>query len=481
MSSAKRTSWFRSLGIRSQLVIFFLGAFGILFSLFAIGMYNYITRIHRQEFDAALFNYVVDTSHSLKSELLSVGKNPDEVLSGSEMLLPFSIGETLLQVSDPSGHIVWRSKNLGYRRLPPIESQLHFRDVSLSKPDQDQKARYRMVWLRFEKNKNNYIIQAAVPMILLDRQEQAFLIFLLVSVPLTLFLAGVAGYALSRRAMGPVAAMISKANEIEARHLSERIPVPQNRDEIQKLAITLNGLLNRLEMAFESQEAFIADASHQLKSPLSILKGELEIFRRKERSAEELNAWLESASQEIAYLSGIVEDLLLLARASQKEMESPTRVFRFDERVMECVARLTPLAQGRQIRLAMDFHPENESEQSFEMRGDPELVRAMIENVIENAIKYSQVNSRVDIGLFEKHHLLILEVKDQGAGIPPDALPHVFDRFFRAQAHQNSVSGSGLGLSIVKRVAALHGGIVEARNLSESGGAFFRITLPKQG
>lgn len=466
MFFAKRSEWLSRLGIRAQLVLFFLAVFGGLFVLFSVGMYAYIAEIHRDEFDAALYNYVVDASHSL-------GAAPQEdVLFDSELILPFSMGETLLQVTSPDGVLVVKSHNLGTHTLPLRHREgTFFDDIRLAG------GRYRMVSHSFAREASNqqYLIQAAVPMILLDRQAEGLLMFLSVAVPLLLVLAAISGLFFSRRAMAPVAAIIDKTRDIEARHLSERIEIPSSRDEMRELALTLNGMLDRLERVFRSQEAFITDASHQLRTPLSILKGELEVFSQRARSPEELQDFLQSARQEIDYLSRIVQNLLVLAQADSEGGHRMRQRFRFDEKLLESIARFTGPAEKKNVQLNVDLQP---GEDSFELEGDPELMRSLQENLLDNAIKYSPPGSKVSVRLEETTDSLRFSVRDHGRGIPPDALPQLFNRFYRAEATRHDVPGSGLGLAIVHRIAQLHGGAVKAENV-EGSGALFTVVFPK--
>lgn len=492
MSSEKKNKfrpWDR-FGIRFKLVSYFLVVFGVIFSLFSAGMYHYISEVHRREFDAALNNYVVDLGHSLDDELLAA-KVPTEFRSDSEMILPFSLGETLLQVSNSAGQIVIRSKNLENLPTPfpppiysiALEERASFSDIRIKRaPDSSAKENhFRLVSHAFHRqNLGDFVVQAAVPMILLERQHEGLLMFLALTVPLALALAGLAGLLFSRRAMGPVGAIIEKANEIEARRLSERIPVPESRDEIHELALTLNGLLDRLERSFKSQEEFVADASHQLKTPLAILKGELEIFSKQEHTAEDLGLFLESAKQEVNDLTHMVEDLLTLAHADRYGIgENKTR-FRIDEKLMESVSRFSRYAEKRAIRLSVDLHPNAEvTGGSFEIEGEPELVRSMIENLLDNAIKYSPEGTTVAISLEEKDKQIKLRVVDQGPGISKEALPNVFKRFYRSDSVRSTVSGSGLGLSLVQKIAEIHGGAVSAES-STGGGSIFTLELPRQ-
>ncbi len=489
MSLRKLDRWGR-LGVRAQLVLLFLLVFGGIFTAFSFGTYHYIASTHRYDFDTALYNYVIGVADSLDSQQLHASTPLERQTFSPEMILPFPHGATLLKVSDSKGRPLVRSKSLVNRSLPRPQvsaETLHrekaiYEDVSLKEEGDDRNlgVRYRMVSHEFKDAAgDHYLIQAAVPLLLLDRHLESVLAFFALSVPIILVLAGLSALGFSRRAMAPVSAITAKANAIEAQNLSERIPVPESNDEIRELAITLNVLLDRLERAFRSQEEFISDASHQIKTPLSILKGELEIFRKGSRSIEELNAFLDSAESEIRYLSRMTEDLLTLARIGNEGAHRTGEKFRLDEKLMESVARLSRIAEKRHVRLNVELKASQEAEaDSFEFFGEPELIRSLIDNIVDNAIKYSPENEVVKVSLRELDHSFVLTVSDRGKGIAPAALPHVFNRFFRTDDSHSGAPGTGLGLPLVKRIAELHSGFVLAEN-SPSGGAHFTVSLAK--
>jgi signal transduction histidine kinase len=266
--------------------------------------------------------------------------------------------------------------------------------------------------------------------------------------------------------------IIQKANAIEANQLKERVPVPDSRDEIFNLAVTINSLLSRLEKAFQSQERFIADASHQLKTPLAILRGELDLLLKKERSSEEVDAFLRSLSQEIDHLSKMVEDLLLLARTDAGVETFLFEKVRLDEVLIGEVARLEKLARTKSVKLKLNVDPNIKD---FEVKGDVDLLKCLFHNVIENAIKYSPESSPIEVDLKQSlgdNDKLIVEVRDQGPGIAPEELDKIFERFHRSANARNLGLGAGLGLAVAKKIADLHGAEIAAKSLKSQGSQF---------
>ena len=317
------------LGIRARLTAIFVAIFGITLILFSAIVYRVFTQNLQNEFDADLFNHALDVSQGIEVDVFGNLSVTPDVLSGGGKIVPFSVSNAFVQLSTLDGRIIARSRSLGRFELPHSAGDLRavqsqgaaFRTVTgkempvLSKQSKRGSAPFRLLTYLADKGEGvRFVLQIAVPMTLVEQESEGLVTFFLVMVPLTLVLAAFGGLYLSRRALAPVAAMIDKATRLSPTSLSERIPVPESRDEIRSLAVTLNGLLDRLQNAFESQERFVADASHQLKTPLAIMRGELDLLRKRDpatvQAQEETQAFFVSASQELEHLSRMVEDLL---------------------------------------------------------------------------------------------------------------------------------------------------------------------------
>ncbi|MCM2324222.1 MAG: HAMP domain-containing histidine kinase, partial [Oligoflexia bacterium] len=289
----------------------------------------------------------------------------------------------------------------------------------------------------------------------------------------------------SGRALAPVNAIIEKARQLGSANLSERLPVPSVNDELQRLSLTLNELLNRLQLAFESQERFIADASHELKTPLAILRGELDLMRSRERSPEETSQFLATASQELDHLSRLVEDLLTLARMDAGAAVLSLHPTRMDETVLEALARLEPLARARSVSFHFELVPqEAASETLFEISADADLLRTLVKNLLENAIKFSPAGAPVNVHLEDCGDCLLFSVRNRGPVIPPDMQAKIFERFVRLGAGKNAaeIPGAGLGLTIARRIAQAHQGTIEVRSPiseTEPEGAVFSVRIKR--
>jgi two-component system, OmpR family, sensor kinase len=301
------------------------------------------------------------------------------------------------------------------------------------------------------------------------REESLHRLFreLLFASPLALLLASLAGYGLAAAALRPVEAMRRRAAAVSATEPG-RLPVPSGRDEISRLATTLNEMLGRLEAAFEHERRFVANASHELRTPLAMLRTELELALRRPRSRDELEAAVRSAAQETNRLSQLAEDLLLIARADQGGLPiRPERVSA--EQLLATVAdRFT--------------RPSRERGQEVEVRparafvdADPLRVEQALANLVENALSHG--GGAIDLFAVERDDVVELHVADAGRGFPDGFLDRAFDRFSRAD-EARSAGGSGLGLSIVALIAQAHGGSAGASNRPE-GGADVWLSLPR--
>lgn len=299
----------------------------------------------------------------------------------------------------------------------------------------------------------------------------------LLAIPILLLLSGAGGYFLAERALSPVTAMSRRAREISATNLHERLPVTNPRDELGELATVVNGLLARVEASFEQQRRFVADASHELRTPTAIIRAESEIaLARDSRAEPEYREALRVVQDAGHRLSRIVDDLFLLARADAGHRPLQSGLLYLDELVADAVRAMQGLATPRSIRLDLEPMPE------APFMGDAELLGRMVLNLLDNAIKYSPRGATVTVTVARTPRHYEMRVVDEGPGIPADAQPHVFERFFRvdkarSRGDRSAMSGAGLGLAIARWVALAHGGTVELVR-STAAGTEFLVTLP---
>jgi signal transduction histidine kinase len=278
--------------------------------------------------------------------------------------------------------------------------------------------------------------------------------------PLALVLAALAGYGLAAAALRPVEAMRVRAQAISGSTPGARLPQPASRDEISRLAETLNEMLDRLQSAVEHERRFVSDASHELRTPLALLRTELEVALRRPRTREALEDALRSASEETERLTRLAEDLLLIARSDAGELPVRRERVPAAEVLDGVVRRFQPLAarRGRTLDLV---DPDG-----IVLDADPVRLEQALGNLVDNALAYG--SGPIRLSAAPAGPLVELHVQDDGPGFPHDFLPGAFERFSRSD-DSRSGTGSGLGLSIVDLIAEAHGGRAGARNRPEGG------------
>jgi heavy metal sensor kinase len=305
------------------------------------------------------------------------------------------------------------------------------------------------------------------------RMLRALALALVAGIPILLLAAIAGGWLMARQSLHPVTVMTERAALIGAATLHERLPVKNAHDELGRLATVFNDLLARLDQAFEQQRQFMADASHELRTPVAIMSGEAELaLSRDGRPPAELHAALVNIHHEARRLKRIVDDLFLLARGSAGEqLLAPTSLY-LGDLARECLQAARSLAASKHIALRYEGHEE------LPYTGDEALLRRLVMNLLDNAIKYTPPGGAVALRAWSEDTHYAIEVQDSGPGIPEEARHRLFDRFYRARVERGeSDTGAGLGLAISRWIAESHGGTIALQN-SNSTGSTFRVVLP---
>jgi heavy metal sensor kinase len=284
------------------------------------------------------------------------------------------------------------------------------------------------------------------------------------------------GRILARRSLGPLHQMIQTARQIGNQRIAERLPRSHNGDEFDRLAETLNNLLDRTDEYVRRMQQFTADASHELRSPLAALQGSAEVALARDRSAEDLRGVIESSIDHYRRLRRISDDLLLLARIDSGEDILTRERIRLDELIDDVVDLYEPTAAEAGLQLTFA------GREPIDLVGDGGRLRQVIANLIDNAIKYSKAPSHVSVSLIGVNGLAVIEIRDTGVGIPAEDLPHVFERFYRADRARTKVgsSGAGLGLTICRSIVTAHGGQITLSS-KPGEGTLARLELPTAG
>lgn len=475
----KKLNIFSSFSIRLRLSLLFVIIFGATTIFFNMFLFKAMIDTLQQDFDDALFNYSVDVSEGIEIGVKGDLSFPPLRLDHGK-ILPFPLGTALIQVRHSSGAVLARVGNFGEFN-PPYKKDFdriwageeatyrtieNIRNIPSAEADS-----YRLISFPLDNAvKPQILLQIAVPMTLLETQISQRLALLQLGIPLVLLIAMLGGWFLSGRALNPISKMINAAKAIKADELSQRLPIPMANDEVKKLALTLNEMLVRIQEAFQSQERFVADASHQLLTPLTIMRGELEMLQKTEK--KDVDQFIKSALQEVDNLSGIVQEMLLLARVDAGLGALNIQELSLDELIMEVLPHCERLAQGKNIKIKFDINNSSGDEERKMIKGDNDLLQNLLTNIIENAIKYSPNNETVTVTLNWSHEISQLIVEDNGPGIPEDQLPFIFDRFSRGSNTEAKVKGYGLGLAIAQKIARLHDAKLSAFNNVNQGARF---------
>ncbi len=289
---------------------------------------------------------------------------------------------------------------------------------------------------------------------------------------LTVLLGAGSGLFLASRALIPIHAITRIARQIGERDLTQRITLNRVDDELGQLALTFNTMLDRIERAFQHQQRFTADAAHELRTPLSIMHIGVEVILSQERTPAEYRAALDSIQEEVRRLTALTVGLLTLARADSHRLTLHRDLVDFSMLIRTVIDQIAPIAEHKNIDIQRDILPE------VRLEADEERMIQLALNLIENAVKYTPEGGLITVTLTQTSGQVRLTVADTGTGIPPEHLPHIFDRFYRMDRSRSRDNGGfGLGLAIAQHIVQLHGG--EITVVSQVGvGTQFGVTLP---
>lgn len=322
-----------------------------------------------------------------------------------------------------------------------------------------------------ENNKITSIVQVGTSLEDFDETMNRLLIIFLISIPTLIGITIISGYFLARKALKPVDKIRRAAIKISSSNLEERIDIGEKRDELGRLAATFNDMLERLKDAFQRINQFSIDVSHELKTPLTILKGETEVALRKDREKEEYKGLLKSNLEEVDRMTRIIDDLLLLSKADSKDIVLKIEEVALKDLIVDVCINMQIFAKNKGIELVMGNLDE------VWLKGDELKLRRMLWNIVENGIKYSTDGGRVEISSSLNNGYVDITIKDNGIGIPQEDIKYIFDRFYRGDKSRRRESGSGLGLSISKWIAEAHKGRIDVSSVP-SQGSLFSVKLP---
>jgi heavy metal sensor kinase len=469
----------RAESVRARLTLYYVSALGA--ALVVVGglIYLLLARALYARIDDNLDALMQVTGNSLHNDFAE-GQLPDDAARSTAAELASRL--QMLAIYDGQGTLLaeeQRDADLDIA-LPPAdtipsdESLL----VTVSEAgDADDRHRLAIRRLTIRPSGTEYIVVAGSPLEPTDEELEALRRILLYVVPIALALAGVGGWFLAERSLAPVAAMAERARRIGVSDLSARLPIANPRDELGRLAATFNDLLARLEASLLQQRQFMADASHELRTPVTTTRTAAAVaLQQPHRDEQDYRNTLEIIDTQTARLSRIVDDMFTLARADAGNYPVRHEALYLDEILEDLVRAARVIASTRGVRMTV------RANEPAPFTGDEELIRRLIGNLVHNAIRHAPDGSSVDVELTARPDRYVIEVTDAGPGIPEEVRPHIFERFYRAdtsRTRHTADGGAGLGLALARWIARVHGGDVVLTRSSDAGSTF-RATLPRR-
>ena len=462
--------------VRGRLTLWYVSALALILILFSVAVYVIFSgALHRrvdQELRATIEISITSLNHDTQE-----GQSPQSAAQSTAAEL--SHPQQAMMIFDDNGQLL--ATHRGEEDFPvqlPDRATIPDADVYLytvsTQGDRSRNHRLGVRRVTIPPANTPYIILASQPLKPVEDELESLREILYFAAPIVLLLAGFGGWFLARQGLAPVTAMARSAREIGAGSLDRQLPVVNARDELGQLATTFNDLLTRLNAAFEEQRRFMADASHELRNPLSVMSTAAGVTLKKEhRAEEEYREALQIVAEQTRRLSRIVNDMFMLARADAGQYPLRKRPLYLNDLLEEVARAGAVLATSRSASVKLTNLPE------AVFHGDEDLLRQMLFNLVDNAVKFTPSEGTVTLSLERNDNDYLVSVADSGPGIPAEERHHIFERFYRADRTRVRThdGGAGLGLAISRWIARAHNGDVE---LSDSGttGTKFIVRLP---
>lgn len=470
--------------VRVKLTLWYVAILAVVLVIFSIGVYSLLGNSLRQRLDGSLRSVNEVAALSLNHEIEEHGGK-----RAGEANVRFVLN-TMHQTSFPRPNIsIWEGNRLvaekpgiaGIPGVSPVHEHSASREPTMFRTVQNSKGSYRVavsvVAVPFVHSSYTVVVNESVQPI--DAELGTLRKTLIVSVPIWLLLAAVGGYFLVRKTLAPVLGMAVTAEKISSHNLDQRLLVTNQNDELGQLADTFNRLFARLQKSFRQQRQFMADASHELRTPMSVALTATQVTLQSRRhSIDELYNTLEVVQSQLLRLRRVVEDMFMLAQADAGSYQPTMTSFYLDEVVLESIRAARVLAKLRDTRVL-----DRQILAGVAFEGDEGLLRQLVMIFLDNAVKYTPRGSTVAVSLIAENDGYRITIEDNGCGIAVSDQPYIFDRFYRADKSRSrreagTGSGAGLGLAIAQWIAGLHHGKVSL-DKSDHDGTSFGVWLPK--
>ncbi|MGO8700522.1 MAG: sensor histidine kinase [Limisphaerales bacterium] len=459
--------------IRFRLILWYAGLLTSVFLLFGVALYQVL----RGYLESSLAQTLSRRTEQIADLLLTGMDKAREPYVAEQIATRYAPEnyDRFIRVTRPDGTALYasgRTANFDPTGLAPLH-------VSEVKHDFVRKVRLAdgnllLVTVKVYRSSDGsrYLIESGGPMDRIETTLARYLYSLLIGVPVLVLVAVGGGLVLVGRALAPVVKIAQSAERITLHDLKERLPLTNTGDELEDLSLALNRMIARLSEAFEQNRRFLADASHELRTPLAALRGEMESMVQQTRAWPELSDRAGSALEEVDRLSKIVDALFAISRLDAGEAQQECVGFDLAPLAISTTEQMALLAEDKGVSVSC------KAEGKVAVKGDRARIKQVVVNLLDNAIKYTPAGGSINLEVYAVEDKAVLEVADTGIGIPAEAVPHIFERFFRVdKARSRDAGGAGLGLAIVKSICAAHRGRVSVESC-ECQGSRFKVELP---
>lgn len=440
--------------IKSKIILAYTIVFGVLLIIFAAIIYHRIKETYFLKLNTNLKSYSISLRTKIEDELEDLGSLDTKKIATIKS--KGLVGERF-QLFDKKGKTIVKDSILAKIPVPDF-NKLITKSFEYERHKIDHQ-KYHILWSNFETADDSvFILEAAASVndVYENLDRLLYLFFLII--PAGLIITGFAAYFISRAAFKPITQMAETAQNISGENLDKRLDLPKAKDEVRALGETLNGMIERIDSAFKSQKRFVANASHEIKTPLTVIQTELEILEKKIKDAESAES-IKNALSEIENLTRLTNSLLTIAKLDASQTKLDKNITRIDELLADCAQVMNQAALKKNIRINLSI------EEAVEIYADKEKLKSVFLNLIDNAVKYSFHNSSVKIKLKKNiNNKVAIEIIDNGQGISSTEIPFIFNRFYRSNETRAEISGSGLGLAIAKEIVELHKGEIKVQS-----------------
>jgi heavy metal sensor kinase len=461
--------------IRARLITLYVVTISLIFVCF--GGYTYWG--FKQYLIRSLREALLRRAHQIALTIIADIPQRGEAYVASEIQARYApeLNERYIRVTDQSDQTIYASSNSSSMQAPPAitftgnapESQPVTSEESLHSRERLQ---VMAIGYRLPDGRQ-YVVEVGASESEISSALGGLLITLSLGFPVFIGLTSVGAYILLGRALRPVDEIVHSAERITLQNLSQRLPVPGTGDEIERLTLALNRMIKRLDESYQVTSRFAGDASHELRTPITIMRGELEGLLHEGNFTEEQSEQLASILEEAERLTQIVEGLLTISRLDAGESRLEKDPIDLAQLAHDTVEQMLPLAEDKPLSLSCEAGAEVMVEAN-EVR-----LKQVLVNLLDNAMKYTPSGGKIAVRVSSDAASAILEVEDNGIGISSEALPHVFERFYRSEQHAaRVVDGTGLGLSMVQSIVESHRGKITVQS-REGHGSVFRVEVPR--